>query len=79
MLWGSKMTTPSEMSKMNKLVGIIRKNGSINKIDLVITSGISISYYEKLKPYILHLFKDIEYDKNTKLWHAVKQVEIKEA
>ena len=71
MLWLSIMT-PSEMSKMNKMVGFIRKNGQIDKYDLVIASGISNSYYEKLKPFMERLYKDIVYDKTTKIWKVIQ-------
>jgi len=64
--------TPSEMSKMNKMVGFIRKNGQIDKYDLVIASGISNSYYEKLKPFMERLYKDIVYDKTTKIWKVIQ-------
>lgn len=69
------MPTPAEMFKMSRLVGIIRNKGSIDRIDLVIESGISNSYYEKLKPYILRLFKDIEYDRATRTWRTIKRDE----
>lgn len=76
MLWRLEMTTRGEISKMNRMVEIIRKNKSISKIQLVIASGISNSYYEKLKPYMEELFKDIVYDKQTKTWHQIEHEDI---
>ena len=76
MLWESVMTSKGEMRKMCRLVDIIRKTGSINKIQLVIASGISNSYYEKLKPYIEARFPDIEYDSLTKIWRVIEIEEI---
>jgi len=66
------MTSRGEMKRMNRLVDIIRKNGSINKIQLVIVSGVSNSYYEKLKPFMLAMFQDISYDKTTQIWSVIK-------
>lgn len=66
------MTTRGEMRKMSHMVNIIREEGRIGKIQLVIRSGISNSYYEKLRPYMEAMFTDIEYDRGTKTWRAVK-------
>ena len=73
------MTTRGEMKKMNLLVNIIRRNGHINKIQLVIASDISNSYYEKLKPFILALFHDVDYDKTTQTWHAMQIQDVDDA
>ena len=80
MLRRSKMTTRKELSRINRLLEIIQKEGAISKIQLVMRSGISISYYEKLKPFLeeIHAYK-IRYDKDTKIWHAIKQEEISES
>lgn len=79
MLWSSKMTTQKEMSRINKLVEIIEKEGSINKVHLVMNSGISISYYEKLKPFLEEIFPHkVRYDKETKTWYAIKQEQVTE-
>lgn len=72
-----KMTTPKEMRKINKLLEIIRKEGSIGKVQLVMKSGISISYFEKLKPFLEEIYPHfVRYDKETKVWHFIKQEEI---
>lgn len=71
------MTTQKEMSKINKLVEIILREGAITKIRLIMISGISISYYEKLKPFLEEIYPHkVQYDKTTKIWHVVKQEEI---
>ena len=68
------MTSQREMSKINKLVNIIVKEGVISKVQLIMKSGISISYYEKLKPFMEELFSfKIQYDKSTKLWRSLEQ------
>ena len=70
------MTSRGEMININRLVSIIRKNGSINKIQLVLAAHISNSSYEKLKPYIEAMFHDIEYDRRTKTWRVIETEEI---
>ena len=71
------MTTRKEMSKMNRMVETIRKEGKISKVRLVMQSGISISYYEKLKPFVEELFADsIRYNKDERMWEAIDSVDI---
>lgn len=73
MLWRIIMTTRKEMSKINKMVEIIQKEGTINKVQLIMKSGISISYYDKLKPFVEELYSHkVRYDKETKIWKAIK-------
>jgi hypothetical protein len=60
------------MSKINKLVEIIQKEGPISKIQLVMKSGISLSCYEKLKPFVEEIYPHkVRYDKETKTWHDI--------
>lgn len=71
------MTTQKEMRKINKLREIILKEGTIGKVQLVMRSGISISYYEKLKPFLEEIYQhDIQYDKNTRVWKSIPREEI---
>ena len=73
---GFIVTTRKEMSRMNKMVEIIRKEKKISKVQLVMKSGISISYYEKLKPYMEELFQhSIRFDKDLKCWIAIEVTE----
>lgn len=66
------MTTQKEMSKINKMVELIQKEKTISKVQLVMRSGISISYYDKLKPFMEELYSHrIRYDKDTKAWNAI--------
>ena len=70
------MTSQKEMSKMNKIVQIILKEKVISKVQLIMRSGISISYFEKLKPFMEELFESrIQYDKETKLWRSLENDE----
>ena len=71
------MTTQREMSKINRLKEIILREKRISKVRLVMTSGISNSYYEKLKPYLEELFShSIRYEKETKTWNAIEQEDV---
>lgn len=72
MLRRTEMTTQKEMSRINRIVEIIEKAGTISKIQLVMKSGISISYYEKLKPFIEEIYQHkVRYDQITKNWHKI--------
>ncbi len=74
MLWMLEMTTQKEMSKINRMVEIIQKEGVISKVRLVMNSRISISYYEKLKPFMEELYQHkVQYDKSMRVWRAIKQ------
>ena len=67
------MTSQREMSKIRKMTQIILKAGKISKVQLVMQSGVSISYYDKLKPFMEELFEEqIRYDKELKLWISIK-------
>lgn len=73
MQWRTAMTTRKEMSKINKMVEVIQKEGTISKVRLVMMSGISISYYDKLKPFMEEIYSHkVRYCKETKTWQAVK-------
>jgi len=73
------MTTQKEMSRINRIVEIIEKEGVISKVQLVMKSQISISYYEKLKPFIEEIYPHrVRYDRITKNWEAVKREDIDE-
>lgn len=66
------MTTQREMSRINKLVEIIHRDGPISKVQLVMQSGMSVSYYDKLKPYLEEIYQhQVRYDRDTKTWHKV--------
>ncbi len=71
------MTTRKEMTKINRIVEIIEKHGPISKVQLVIKSRLSISYFEKLKPFVEELYPHkVRWDKEEKLWYAVKSTEV---
>lgn len=67
------LTTRKEMSKINRLYETIQKEKKISKVHLVMQSGISISYFEKLRPFLLEIYShSIIYDKDDKLFIAIK-------
>ena len=71
---GNTLTSQREMSKINKMVQIILKEKVISKVQLIMRSGISISYYEKLKPFMEELYENIiQYDKELKLWKSLEK------
>jgi len=71
------MTTRKEMSKINRLAEIIQKEKRISKVHLVMQSGISISYFEKLRPFLLEIYQsNIRYDKEDKLFHSIKSLKV---
>ncbi len=71
------MTTRKEMNKINRLLEIIEKNGQISKVNLVMASGMSISYFNVLKPFLLEIYKHkIQYDTVDKLFKANKIIEV---
>ena len=73
------MTTQKEMSRINKLTEIILKEKKISKVRLIMLSGISISYYEKLKPFLEEIYPHkARYDKTTKTWEAIEQTDAEE-
>jgi len=72
-----KMTTQKEMSRINDLVETIEKHGPISNVQLVIRSRIGISYFEKLRPFLLEIYPHkVRYNKSTKLWHTIKSEQI---
>lgn len=77
MLWRTKMTSQREMSKINKILEIILQEGVISKVQLIMRSGISISYFEKLKPFLEEIYQHkVQYDKSMKVWRAIKSEDI---
>ncbi len=71
------MTTRKEMSKMNRMVETIRKEKKISKVRLVMQSGISISYYEKLKPFVEELFANsVRYNRDERMWEAIESQDL---
>lgn len=74
------MASQKEMRKMERMVQIIEREGVISKVQLVMKAMISISYYEKLKPFMEELYAHrVQYDKDTRTWRAIrnKQLETK--
>ncbi len=73
MLCYGVLTTRKEMSKMSRMVDLIRANKKISKVQLVIQTHISISYYEKLKPFMEELFsQSIRYNSVDRMWESIE-------
>jgi len=73
------MTTQKEMRKIYRLMEVIQKEKRIGKVQLIMRSGISISYYEKLKPFLEEIYPHkVQYDKLTRTWHAIIQENLDE-
>jgi len=66
-----KLPSKAEMKHLNKLASIIRSKGDIEKDILIIMSGVSIAWAEKLCKYIPILFKDIEYNKTSRKYNTL--------
>ncbi len=72
MLRSFNMTSQRELTKINRLLHIIENNSPISKVELVMKSGLSISYFEKLKPFLEEIYVDkVRYDKSTKCWSSI--------
>ena len=66
------MASQFDMSKMTNLVNIIQEHKRIGRVDLVMKASISISSYDKIKPYLQELFKHkVRYEKASKEWVAL--------
>jgi len=71
------MTTRKEMSRINRLMETIKRDKKISKVRLVMESGISISYFEKLRPFLLEIYgHSIRYDTDEKLFIWIESIEV---
>jgi len=51
----------TSMGRLNAIALRVREAGSLSLFELMKAENISPSYIEKLRPYLLDAFKDIEY------------------
>ena len=70
------MPSRKEMAKLAHLAKIVRERKKILRQELILASGFSISYCEKLLPYLPVLFTDIIYDKSTNMYEATETEEV---
>jgi len=69
------LTTRKEMSRINRLVEIIQREKKISRVNLILASGISISYFDKLKPFMLSIYgEQITYDDG--IFTSIKNVKV---
>ena len=71
------MTTRREMSRLNEMLSIIQSEGQISKVQLVIKARIGISYFDKLRPFLLEIYADfIRFDKDTKMFVSLQKPQV---
>lgn len=73
------MASRNDMRHLNQLVEIIKQSGTIGKVRLVMQSGMSVSMYDKLKPFLEEVYQhQVRYDRELKQWIycAVEELEI---
>ena len=72
---GFLLTTRKEMSRINRLVELIQKNKKISRVDLIMASGMSISYFDKLKPFLLNIYQEqIRYENG--IFESIKNIKV---
>ena len=72
---GYLLTTRKEMSRINRLVELIQKNKKMSRVDLIMASGMSISYFDKLKPFLLNIYEEqIRYENG--IFESIKSVKV---
>ena len=63
------------MSRINRLVEIIQKEKKVSRINLIMASGMSISYFDKLKPFLLTIYQEqIRYENG--IFESIKSVKV---
>jgi hypothetical protein len=71
------MTTRKEMSRLNEILRIIQEEKRISKVQLVLKTRISISYFDKLRPFLMELYGDfIRYDKDEKVFISLTAAQV---
>ena len=68
------MATKTMLKKGSTLIGIIQREGSIHKFDLIDKASISLSTYNQMKPYIEYRYAQyVKYDEKTGIWSKVDE------
>jgi hypothetical protein len=63
------MATKTMLKKGSNLIGIIQREGSIHKFDLIDKASISLSTYNQMKPYLEYRYAQyVRYDEKTGIW-----------
>lgn len=69
------MATKTMLKKGSTLIGIIQREGSIHKFDLIDKASISLSSYNQMKPYIEYRYAQyVRYDEKTGIWSKVEEI-----
>ncbi len=69
------MTTPHMMNQLNRMSGIIQKEGRLSKVQLCLLAHISPYTYDKLKPFLVEMpqyVNLVRYDPDDRVWLVVK-------
>jgi len=62
------------LKKGSTLIGIIQREGSIHKFDLIDKASISLSSYNQMKPYLEYRYSQyVRYDEKTGIWSKVDE------
>ncbi len=73
------MTTPHMMSQLNRMAGIIQKEGRLTKVQLCLQAHISPYTYDKLKPFLVEMPQYVglvRYDPDDRVWLAIKSEKV---
>ena len=69
------MASRHDMNRLNELVKIIQADGPITKVGLVMKARMSISLFDKLRPFLVEVHQDkVQWDSDTKLWKSLSNV-----
>ena len=66
---------PSQTRRISRIAEIIRKEGTIDKINLCIKADITLATLYNYKPFIERLFEDITYDGGLFIHHKTEKIE----
>jgi hypothetical protein len=76
------MATTGQFKLANKLISVIHKHPQgIHKFDLMDDPfvKISISTYEKLKPWFEHRYEtSVRYDKKSQKWYPIQSIKVEQ-
>lgn len=72
------MVSKKEMRMLQTMHSLIKEEAPISKIEVILRTSVSITYYDKLKPFLVHLYKDIAYDTKTHNWILLQEGENQE-
>ena len=70
------MVSQKEMQKINRMVKVIKEEGTIHKWDLIDKARVSIRDYSNLSSYMKYRFDNmIQYNKDHQMWSKLNQLD----